>query len=351
MKKLLIFMIVVYFVAIVSASGVSPAYYSVNFGDNQSEFVFNFDVSGRAELYVSGDLSDYVALNKNYLENGGEVIVTLSLPGKLSSGLHRIRIGAKEIGGEGGIGLVSDVGAIIKLNVPYEGEYVETGLVVENADVNEETQARLVVYNKGEVDVEVNPILMYNGEIDMGSKIIKPYESEEFVMNFLVGSESGEKYVKAIVNYNGKSTETGNNFSIGKFEVGIINYSKNLKEDKLNKFKIYIKSLSSHEIKDVYANVSIINSNVSFLTPYENLGIFGSVVLEGFFETGGLNTREKANVTIFYGNETFSKVVRITIGEDYLVYWIAGILIVLALAIIIIILILKRPRKVQRKKK
>ena len=127
---ILLFLFCFLFPFVLSLSGVSPSMYTVDFVSNyKNEFVFNyvFDEGVETEIVVQGDLSQYVQIKKEKMFLGRKmVVVELSLPEKIDvPGAHKIMILAQNVKKtNSGVGIVSNVGGIIQVRVPYPGSHL-----------------------------------------------------------------------------------------------------------------------------------------------------------------------------------------------------------------------------------
>tara|TARA_Y100000310_G_C20651598_1_gene799727 strand:+ start:566 stop:1696 length:1131 start_codon:yes stop_codon:yes gene_type:complete len=357
MKLKLIILINMIFVilltAFVSAPGVTPAYYIVDFQPNfEDSFVFNFvfDENSNITTYVSGDLAEYVELDRDSLKGRGEVIAYLKLPDKIDKfGEHRIRIGAKQLPEEaGGLEVIGDVGGIIKVNVPYLGKHIEGNLYIRNANIGEEIEIKLIIKNNGGENVYVKPVVrIYNsGNSDKEVKVLEFDEKEvektksvEYIK--LLGTEdfdAANYSASAVINYDGEELELETDFQLGEVYVKIIDYTKEFERDKINRFEINVQSFSNNLIKDLYANVSILDEDVSFLTPSIDLMRWEAGKLEGFFDTASIKSRKfKAEIVLHYDGRTTSKVVKLKYaGEvDFLWYFGGGAVLALIFGFIL----------------
>jgi len=308
----------------VSAPGVTPSSYIVDFvPDFEDDFVFNFnfDKDSYIETYVSGDLAEYVELDRQNLTGGGKVIAHLKLPDKIDvPGQHRIRVGAKQLPKEtGGLEVVGDVGGIIKINVPYSGKHLNGEFYISNANIGEEAEIRLIVKNNGEEDVYVNPVLrIYNLEEDVGSleleeKLVEKTKSVEY--NELLSTENfaaGDYNASAVIEYGSEKLELETGFRLGDFYVEIVNYTKEFERDKVNRFEIDILSFYNGEIENLHANVTILDEDVSFLTPSIRLAPWGAGRLEGFFDTAQIKSSKfEAEIVLNYDGRKTIKVIKL----------------------------------------
>lgn len=346
-------------------SGVSPASYNIDFKPNLKQsfnFNFAFDKGVVAEIYVLGDLKDYVTLDKVSLTGSGRIVASLDLPSEIEKpGTHRIRIGARQLAsGGGGIAIVSDVGGIIKVKVPYPGKYAGLVLKATNANAGEDVNLELTVSSMGTEDIYVHPILsIYNsgGEVelvDLGEEFIASTKNSKFSKTVSTSDyKPGDYNVSAIVDYGGEKLATASAvFRLGELRVEVYNWTKEFEKDKINRFEIRVESFWNDPIKNLHANVKIIDYDLGFLTPSISLDPWKRDILTGFFDTSEIEGNKfKVNITLIYDGKTTSKIVDLEIKRELNVILNAA-LIGLALIIIIglIIIILGRKKNKTQKK-
>jgi hypothetical protein len=318
-------------------SGVSPSSYTFDFEPGLSkdlEFNFIFDRESFSELYVSGDLAEYVRLDKEVLNGGGTVIASLNLPSEIEiSGQHRIRVGAREIAKDnGGVGIASDVGGLIKVNVPYPGRYVEMDIDVGNANIGEDVPYTLRIINLGEEGFEIRPIIeVYDFDDKMSSfeldgTFLEARESEDF--NGVLDTSDyffGDYSARAIADYdNGDFAEAEDSFSMGDLIVEIINYTREFERNKINRMKIGVKNYWNNNIEGLYAEVVFLdeNLNLDFTTPFIDLKAWESGYLEGFFDSSEIESVSfKVNVILHYENITTGEIIKLKFAGEIELYW------------------------------
>ena len=333
-------------------SGVSPGGYEVDFEQGLSrsfEFSFMFDEYVKAEIYVSGPLAEYVTLDKEYIEGRGSVIAVLSLPSEVKTpGVNVIRIGARQLAGDkGGIEIVSDVGGIIKVNVPYPGRYLELEAVAPNANSGDFVNISLKAYNRGKVSLDVYPMIQIfrGGEkietLNTSSKkVIAPFKSDKFY--FLLNTSDyapGDYTATALVDYGEENlARDDDSFKLGELRVAIINYSGKFESDKIDRFNIEVESFWNSPIQELYAVVYLLDQEfVSFQTPSIPLGSWKKATLVGFLDTTPVKEETfMANITLYYGNKTTSQVVALKLEKqrDYTPYLVGFVLLVVLLVMV-----------------
>jgi hypothetical protein len=372
MKRVMLFFgLFIFFIFNVNAMvGVTPAIYDVNFKPGLKQvFLFEFfsDGDSKFELYANGDLAKYVTLDKTQIIGGGKVVALLELPEEIEiPGVHRLLIGAKQIPDKGaGVFLTAEIRAVIKVTVPYPGKYAEMEFKIENANSGEDVPFTIKVMNKGKESLDTNIYL----DIFSGKNKINRYE----VGNYNLLSEqnlelietlptrdykSGDYLAIANVDYGEKIINSEKTFSLGKLYVEIIKVTNNFREGRINPLEIEIQSFWNDPIENVYANISILNSNLSFYTPSITLTPWQTSSLVGYFDTGELNKSHfKANISAYYANhsteKTFNmKIIKESGGINIVLVILIGLIVILVLALLLLTFwVNKLAKKISPKKK
>lgn len=355
MKKervVLFFILIIFAVNFASAAvGVSPAFYNIDFTPNLKEdfqFNFLFDVGSRAETYIEGDLAKYVKINKDSFIGSGNLIASLSLPSEIEiPGLHIIYIGAKQISGEEGIGIVGNVRGVIRVMVPYPGKYAEATFSTTNANVGENVNFEVEVFNRGKEDLAVaGAIEIYNSnksfeKINLESKIIETAKSFKFSKKLDTTNYGAGNYnASAIIEYGGeKPAKADASFRLGELHVGIAGYSDNFDKNKINKFDIEAESFWNNAIDGLYADVTVNGTKIEAVTPSVAINPWEKKTLSTFLDTSEIQENTfQANITLHYSGKTTSKIVDLhlkTNNSDYLIYAAAVLIAAIVLTIII----------------
>ncbi|MBU2562331.1 MAG: hypothetical protein KKF68_01595, partial [Nanoarchaeota archaeon] len=169
-KRVKFFLMITIFLILIqtcSALRVTPAKIETNFYPGL-ETSIDYEVSKtdkNLELYVAGDLAEYVQFDKKFLPVGGGVFtVTLKLPEFIEKpGAHTIYIGVKEVFDEelagSQIGTSVTIETIITIYVPYPGKYLEIVLRSQDVNIGEPVDIELDIISKGEDNVNVTPVI------------------------------------------------------------------------------------------------------------------------------------------------------------------------------------------------
>lgn len=368
MKAEVIFLLIFLLIncsGVYALSGVSPASYEIDFKPNlKQDFKFNFvfDEGVVAEIYVSGDLKEYVNLDKVSLTGKERVVVSLNLPADIEEpGIHRIRIGARQISsGDEGISIVSDVGGVIKVKVPYPGKYADLDFKITNANAGEDIELELTVSSKGTEDIYAHPVFKISNsegeieQIDLGEKFIASTKIEKFSKILSTTNyKPGDYNVTAVVDYGGENLAIANVvFRLGELRVEVYNWTKVFEKDKINRFEIRVESLWNDPIDNLYASVDIVGYDIQFSTPSMSLEPWKKDILTGFFDTRDIEEdRFKANITLFYDGHTTTKIVDLEFEEEFDIRLYVILTIILIVLITVMMFLMLRRKKNEKQKK
>ena len=145
------------------AVGITPVYYKEFFEPGLTETYtfhsFAADSPDGVDLYIEGDLAEYVTLSETYLPEGGGFTVTISLPDKIEiPGTHKILVGAVEARKieDAGVGGIAAVRGRIDILVPFPGKYAESTFKVSDINEGENAAYELEIQNLGTQSLTVN---------------------------------------------------------------------------------------------------------------------------------------------------------------------------------------------------
>lgn len=365
-----LFILIVISAEIISAGGVgiSPVYYK-EFFEPHLEKTFTFHAfNTRADeginIYVKGDLADYVTLSNAYFLGGGEFMVTVKLPAKIDKpGTHKIIIGAIEAKDEVEGGMVGGIAAIqgrIDILVPYPGKYSESTFTISNINEGEAATYEIETENLGSQDLDVKTTIEIYKD-NMSEKILtkklkeinlKPKEISKIIETIDTRNlPPGEYHALAIINW-GQIDKINQTFKIGEFLVEIIDYDYQFEENKINEFNIEIQNKWNTKIDQVFATLSITDEGKllrNFKTVSVDTNPWEVKNLTSYFDTTGLEIkRYTANIVLNYGEEVSSKLIAIYIKESpkerYIKYIIIATIVALIIIATFIYLILKIRR-------
>ena len=375
-KRLIQFLLVIIVVVLLTktsyALGIGPARVDINFNpglETSIEYtVLEENPKKELEIYAEGDLAEHVTLNKNKLVGGGSFIVTLKLPNYIEKpGRHLLFIRAKEKIDEevvgGSVGTSVTIGAVIIINVPTPGKYLELSLGSHDVNVGEPVDFILSITSMGSEDVSISPvidILSYEETLEtlyLKDRIIKSQGAVKLKKTLDTTSYNPGRYKAiAIVDY-GKIVSAESDFRIGELIINILNHTEKIIIGGIRAFEIDIESGWNNKIDGAYAQVSIFRDLeqplVSFKTDTTGLTPWEKKTIKGHFDSSNFTKGTyDANITLIYfgkdqGRST-SEIVKVEFVEE-----IKAIMLVIITAgiIVLIVVILLIKRYFWRKKK
>jgi hypothetical protein len=368
MKRLVVFGMLIFLCSGAFAiSGVSPGSYEIDFESGMSkDFVFHFvfDEGVRAEIYLEGDLAEYMSVDKSEISGKESVVASLNFPEVVDSpGVNKVRVGARQIVSDAnGVGVAANVRGVIKINIPYPGRWIDLELVAPNVNVGEAVNMKLKIFNRGSDDVLVSPMIQifkdeeFLDNFDLKRVRVAASESVdvEFDLNSSVYSV-GDYMATALADYGEERLARDDNpFKIGELRVEILNYTRNFEEGGIRKFEIEVESFWNNKIDDLYAEVIVDgDDDIGFVTPITELKAWGTKTLEGFLDVSDVGTKTlDASIVLYYNNRTSSESVELSVelGYDYSnLFFVFGILIVVGLIVWRVVVFVKRVKKHRRK--
>jgi len=354
-----------------SALSVSPAKIELNFEPDYNN-VFDYTIKNTLSektysLYVSGDLSEYLILDKKEISSpGGTFKATLNLPASIDKpGKHTIIVGVKEEVDEEvlgtTIGTAIAIQVIINVYVPYPGKYLETYIKSENVNKGESVDFELGIINRGKQEVSFTPKIdifpeQSNESIEtlfLNQRVLPI--NQELNLHKLLDTSSynpGKYKAVSVIDY-GVLAKDETFFKIGDLFINVLNHTKKVFiQDKSSKFEIEIESGWNDKIDGVHGEVFFMNNSNKIVSSIEtsstSLNSWESKTITGFFEDT-LNFTEgvyDANITlIYYGKETgktSSEVVQVEFIKKSGNYLIALIILGIVSLIIILFFVLKK---------
>mgnify|MGYP001581579138 CR=1 FL=1 len=360
----IVFLIILFCSFTVSASlGISPAKEEIDFTPG-AVHTFNFIVSSddpnkKIKIYFDGDLAEYAVSNVEDIVGSGEVIVTLTLPNSIDPpGDHALYFRAIESPPEGEfLGSRIDIGAFVKVFVPYPGHYALLYMDFPDGNVGEIINVGLAVYNKG-----TQPLNLRRSKVEIYSSqtFVKTLDLPDIDLSFAGGYNHrysfnssellpGEYFSIASVE-TPEVWQTNGTFRIGSLFMNITYFTTNISGNSIQPFFINVQNLWNNDAKDVYANVNITNSSgqsVAYMrTPSVNFAKWEQKVIQGFIDPTGLKGNYTATVELNYlGKTTIVSGQFFVKSINYLLYSIIAFALALLLLALYYFFIKRRPRK------
>ena len=374
MKKvvMLFFVILLISLSCVSAIRISPAKIEGNFKSNMEfniTFIVDSNLNRELELYVKGDLAEYVELSENSVFKQGEVIAAIRLPEKIEPpGPKRTYIGARELIDKeisGALGTSVAIESVVLIHVPYPGKYLESKLRAHNVNVNEPVLFELGVTSRGKEDVIMEPRIEIYSEhdelletLDFKERLLESQERIELVKTLnTTDYGAGEYYGLSKIDYELKTTESRADFKIGELSINIINYTKQIVSGGIREFQLEIESEWNDKIDGAYAKIIILNNSkpmLEFRTSPTDLRPWEKATIKGYVDATNIppGIYDAEATVIYYGRdkgETTTELIQIEfIEEEKINYLLIGGIV---LGILILLVIIFKLRKNGRKKR
>ena len=334
--------------------GIGPAKIELEFAPNSlHEFKFvvsTDDPENNIEIYFDGPLAPYATADKNILRGGGEVKVTLILPNSLENpGNNDLVVRAREVVIEGEfLGARIDIGAVIKVFVPYPGIYPILTMDIPDGNVGERIPVGLRVENKGSESLSLTRVfvdIFSKGElvhtINFVPVLVPSTEDKEFrdffdTINFRPGD-----YVATATLDAGEIWTVNDTFRVGSLFFNITNFTQRVPAKGIQKVFIDVESLWNNPLSGVYADVFVgdgLTTNVSFRTASVDFSGWEKKTLEGYLDTAGLSGDYPIEIVLHYSDKT--SVVKSTIAiipsNLYLIMLvISGVVVLILVAVVL----------------
>ncbi len=317
-----------------SAIGIGPPKVEVDFQPNlNKEITFmvlnQISIPIRAELYVRGDLAEYITLEKEYIDldpgKSATFQVYITLPSKIDTpGPNNLRIGALEsqITSEAGtVGAKAGVESKLIINVPYEGKYIKADLKATDIKKGEIVDFTLSISNIGEeyiADLDAS-IEIYDSDdekiatIKTDSISISSGEKKDIAAKWSSeDAEAGIYNAIAKITYDGNAKEAETKFRIGDVLIEILDVSiSKFKKGEIAGISLSVQSKWNEEIKDVFADIEIYQGDElvdSIETNKITLGSWEKKTLNAYWNTANIKKGDyTAKAVLNYANQTTYK--------------------------------------------
>ena len=312
------------------AAGVSPGKAVINFFPNAMQTI-EYTISGYGEFHITNKACEFLKFNNdtNKLETGTiRFSVTLMLPNKMEPGVHDCGFLIKQ--GKlneninpstgGSMGAISQVGAVIKINVPVKGKYATISLSADNANKGEPVYFKVGVNNLGDTPLKDLSAVIDVTDIDGNimetihttSGDAEPFSGVELWKRMETTDYEPARYnARALLAYGGeKPAYAETTFLIGKLFVKFLNFQTNATAGKINPVNVDVESWWGDTIENVRAEISMFNASGvfkgNFRTESVDLQPWQKATLQGYWDTNGLEAGNyTANITLKYkGGET-----------------------------------------------
>jgi len=351
----LVFVFIVVSANFVSSLGISPAIKDISFVPNQEIKItfFSIDtVEGAVyDISLGGDeLSNYASLSADTISGAGSVVLTIKFPEKIDRpGEHTLSVSIKERPSEESfINTIVQVGAIIKIFVPYPGIYGDLSLNIPDGNIDESIPVELHIINRGDNALDVNSVFIdfisSNGtsfsKLDFTTPVNIPVSGDRYFRKYLNtnGFEPGNYIGSAKVSYSGFINEVNKSFRIGSLFVNITNYTNFIVGDGIQKFYVSLENKWNSPISGIFVDINLSNGLYSsvFRTPSVDLKPWEEKVIESYLDAEDLegnynlilNASYHGKYTVVYGT--------LFVGKDYslIIYGVSALVAVIFFVIL-----------------
>lgn len=332
-RRILIFFTLTLFMIPISYSiGIGLYTTEVNFEPNLNEnykglVTNNVGEDIIVEMKTKGELTEYVTFGQEFMEiPAGQVAsftFNIKLPENIKPGLNILQIGSEDITPSKGGGISSRTAAFFpfKVRMPYPGKYIEASFSAASIEEGQTAEFNIALISRGNETIKKisGVIEIFDGEdkVDVLSigpiSDIAPGESREIKTEWdSTGQPVGEYSAKAKIDYDENIIELNAVFKIGTLLVDIINYTKEVYKDEINKFDIEIESYWNNQINDVYGEIKVGGQKIETLKI--NLGGWGRAKIAAYLDTANLNLGEHtAYIKVYYGDKVSEETGKITV--------------------------------------
>lgn len=384
MKKLFLFAFFLFFFFSlafdVQSVGIGGVVKETIFFEPNLEKSYVYDVISNTDkimdhrISIGGDLAPYFNLSTEVLKLApGETAsftATMKLPATLEPGKHEAFICAEESKARGGeaegtsIGTKVRVCAIITVFSPKSGKHAQFEFKVENVSKGENATFQLDVTNTSSEEIDVH------GVIEVGKKAeaekLATLETqrehlkkcEKALLSATLNTskfEIGEYSAKATLFFDGSQETKEKSFRIGTLYIAILDWTKEVMQNKLNPIAVKVQSKWNSEIKGVYASFEIASQKMAEKTtiysPPTNLKAWETKEIVAYWDTKGVEAGDyDLKIALHYEDKTTEQEGTITVKlEKKLLLFTAFLVIAVAIIIAVLVVLLIKLKKAQQK--
>ncbi|MBR9706251.1 hypothetical protein GOV14_04400 [Candidatus Pacearchaeota archaeon] len=372
-KSVMIILIVVICITPITALGLTPAkviahyypggYMSMTYTtlSTQPDYVYR--------IYADGDFSKSVQFDKTSITGGGGFLMNLTFPDtapKYGENLLYIHI-TENKRKSSGFSTIVNVGALIKILVPYPGRYAEIeGFGVQTVNEGMKSDIGMEVINRGEENLEVSPLVELYSSGELIHKVVfdKTFINNRSFKEFKATIDTtdfppGPYEAYAYVDYGGGIANATFDFLIGTLFVDVINWTKKVPTGGLSPYLVEVESKWNNNIDRIYAMVNITNETgevASFKTSPTDLPNWQKDTVSAYVDVENVNPGiYDAKIVLIYEdvNTTkdsflevyaleqpfFTKKVIITLSI------VGGVLVLILLNVLLYVFLLRRKNK------
>lgn len=347
--------ILLFLSSFVNAVSISPGLVKVDFEPNL-EKSFSFRTSKTSDLTVNieGSLSKYFILEKNNIGKDGTFVITVKFPEEIETpGENKVFIGLMEKPKQGQmISTIASIRTPIIINVPYPGIYATFTVNVNDLNINETRDFSVSANNLGKEEISDSKVELKisdsKGNVVYSrlseEKVIKVRSSQNFIFPFDASKYSPGNYkASAHITYSGEYKDLDKSFRIGSLDVSLINHTRSFMKDKISRFDITIESGWNDDIRDIYAEVRILNNTKElsfFKTASVDLEAWERKVISTFWDNSGIQEGiYDLDITLFYNGKAKTTLGKVEIISDEKGSFSINTTVILVLIVVILIMI------------
>jgi len=290
-------------------------------------------------LYASGDLSEYLKLNQQILtlepnQKNKKVTYTLELPDDLKPGRHEIKVHISQAFSESdsnnNVKTLNSITALIFIDVPYPGKFVDGRLNINTGDSARATTFTVSLFSKGDEKINnINGNIIIKGptneeivRLDTNTISLPAKDSSKITASWDDVANSGLYYAEAVINYDGEQFILRDTFYVGNKNLKISDLIfENFKLGGLAKVDVLINSFWNKDIDAVHAEIDVIDSkNViveSFQTLTEIIPALSSKKLTGYLETKNIQIGDyDFNIKLYYDDKESERLFSSIVNAD-----------------------------------
>ncbi|MFH0831567.1 MAG: hypothetical protein V1886_01740 [archaeon] len=332
------------------------------------------------EITVDGTLSQYFKLSNELFKDVQPGMTktfsaVLQLPEqKPEPGLHDNFLCVTELqsGAGGGVTIRTKACSIVSIRVLSPDIYAKIDdFQVPNIDSGDIITLTVAVRSWTEKDISnVSAVIDLFGPTDSGfnRKITTLKTSEKslpsndrITLSAELNTkdfESGEYYAVATVYYDGNEINTSSRFRVGLLAVKVVNYTKELVRNKINKFNVDVQSRWNSAIENVYASIIIDDGkNEVMKSPAIALKPWETATLTAYYDAAEKKAQYyNGEIRLYFsGNSTSQEIkVKMLVNPEEikrLVFYTSATAIFVGLIIIIVFILLKNSEMKNAKKR
>ncbi|NIA03890.1 MAG: hypothetical protein GWP09_00890 [Nitrospiraceae bacterium] len=317
------------------------------------------------------DLIPFITLEKKRFELGPKESVKsyfiFNTPTNLTPGIHKAYLKIVEDRKQiGQVGARAAVINSIKVKVPFDGYYIETGLNAPDIKIN--STGTFVVRASNYGTQEINSLYADIRIMNLENKTIATIKTPTYhdlntfgtvnLKSYFEAKNIGEATYKAIatVYYDDRKKDTNyDTFRIGDIKVNLLNWTRRIKSGQIDRFNLTLKNEWNTPVT-LNTEVSVKNKTslkqVYYIkTPDYTLKPWQTMVIPMFIDATNINPENYSlNIKVYYASVVLTKNSVLTVFEERkrslpgskgMLMWGIGIFVL----ILLLLLMLKRKKK------